>query len=288
MASHGLRVLVLGVVALGVAAGGAWYGLQQQKLVEVVSTDLNLYEKAQTRTPLVLTSRTAAAEGEVERGSVIGRLVPGRQLLVPRALVDGRKGYDLWLALEYTPGAGGMNGAGEFVIVNRGWIAESAVSDAAKFNVPDSEGEFAGYWVPLPLASENEVSREFCLEAAWPKTLSNPQPSFGDMKCLFNSQQIAQGLLLLTTELGEGADRNWTGQRQAGVQRYRTMAYGAFGVAGLAVLLWLGFALFGRPRPVVAAPAPAPAAPAATEPPAEETPAGKHHHPHTPLGKLQR
>ncbi|WP_162932339.1 SURF1 family cytochrome oxidase biogenesis protein [Solimonas sp. K1W22B-7] len=289
MASHGLRVLALGVVALGVAAGGAWYGLQQQKLAQAASADLALYESAQTRTPLVLTSRAAAVEGLVERGSVVGKLVPAKQLLVPRLQADGRKGYDLWLALEYTPGTGGMNGSGEFVIVNRGWIAESEVSDAAKFRVPDSEGEFSGYWVPLPLSADNELGAETCLDTSWPKTLRTPNPTFGDMKCLFNSQQIAQGLLMLTTELGEGADRNWTGQRQAIVKRYQTMVYGAFGAAALALLLWLGFAILGRPRPAVAAPAPAPAAPAATETPAEEAPAGaKHHHPHAPLGKLQR
>lgn len=286
---HGLRVLAVGVVALGAAAGLSWYGLQQQKLATAAANDLTLYEAAETRTALTVNSRTTVADGDVDRGTVVGRLAPARQLLVPHDLADGSKGYDLWMALEYTPGISGINSAGEFVIVNRGWIAEADVSDPAKFQVPDSESEFAGFWVSVPLASEQEVSREFCLDPAWPKKLAHPHPSLGDMKCLFNSQQIAQGLMLLTTDLGEGVTRDWVGQRRAVLQRYKMMVYGAFGGAGVAVLLWLGFALFGRPR-AAPAPAPAAAAPAAAATPAEGE-AGHHpkpHHPHAPLGKIQR
>jgi hypothetical protein len=278
---HGLRVLALGVVALGVAAGSSWYGLQQQKQAAVAAGDLSLYEAAQGRTPLVLTSNTSALEGEIELGTVSGSLVADRQLLVPRQLADGRKGYDLWLALSYTPGEGDASEAGEFVIVNRGWLSEAASADPAKLAVAATETQLAGYWVPLPLASEQEVSREFCLETAWPKTLSNPAPSFGDMKCLFNSQQIAQGLLMLNTDLGDGLDRDWVGQRQAVVKGYRTKSYAGFGGAALAVLLWLGFAVFGRKG----------AAPAATSAPAAaagDAAAGKAQQPHAPLGKIQR
>ncbi|PPE72952.1 hypothetical protein C3942_16165 [Solimonas fluminis] len=281
---HGLRVLALGVVALGAAAGSSWYGLQQQKQAAVAAGDLALYEAAQGRTPLVLTSNTSALEGEVELGSVSGSLVADRQLRVPRQLADGRKGYDLWLALSYTPGEGDASEAGEFVIVNRGWISEAASADPAKLAITASETQLAGYWVPLPLASEQEVSREFCLETTWPKTLANPLPSFGDMKCLFNSQQIAQGLLMLNTDLGDGLDRDWLGQRRAVVKGYQTGSYAGFGGAALALLLWLGFAIFGRPR---AAPAAAASATAAT-PAGDAAAPSKGHHPHAPLGKIQR
>lgn len=280
--SYGLRLVVVGLVTIGAAAGLSMFGIQQQKLAAAEASDLSLYEAAQTRQSLQLTSRTAAAEGEVERGSVVGRFVPARQLLVPHQLSDGRKGYDLWLALEYTPGTGGMNGAGEFVIVNRGWIDEAARADAARYVVPDAEGNYEGYWISMPLGGENEVSREFCLDPAWPKTLTNPVPSFGDMKCLFNSQQIAQGLMLLTSDLGDGLVRDWVGLRQAAVKRHQMMAYGAFGGAGLAVLLLLLFAILGRPKAAAPAPAPAPAAAAHGD-------AGhREKHPHAPMGKLNR
>lgn len=278
---HGLRVLAVGVVALGAAAGLSWYGLQQQKLASAAAGDLALYEAAQTRTPLAVTSRTTVAEGDVDRATVTGRLAPQRQLLVPHDLADGSKGYDLWLALEYNPGISAPSSAGEYVIINRGWIPESAVSDPAKFTVPDGESEFTGFWISVPLSGEQEASREFCLDPAWPKKLAMTNPSLGDMKCLFNSQLIAQGLLLLGTDLGDGLNRDWLGQRQATVKRYRTMVYASFGAAVLAVLLWLAFAMLGRKRAAQAAPAPAtPAAGEAAHP--------KGHHPHAPLGKIQR
>lgn len=278
--SHGLRVVALGVVALGVVAGSSWYGLQQQKQAAAAAADLALYEAAQGRTPLVLTSNTTASDGEVDLGNVSGKLVVDQQLLVPRRLAGNKDGYDLWLALSYTPGEGDASEAGEYVIINRGWISAADSRDPAKLGLSAAEAQLSGYWVSLPLASDHEVSREFCLETAWPKTLGSPDPSFGDMKCLFNSQQIAQGLLLLTTDLGDGLDRDWAGQRRALVKGFQTMSYAGFGGAALALLLWLGFAVFGRPK--AAAPA------AASAPVAGEAAPGKAQQPHAPLGKIQR
>ncbi len=277
--SHGLRVVALGVVALGVAAGASWYGLQQQKLAAASAADLALYEAAEGRTPLVLTSNTTASDGEVDLGNVSGKLVVDQQLLVPRRLAGDRDGYDLWLALSYTPGEGDASEAGEFVIINRGWISAADSRDPAKLGLSASEAQLSGYWVSLPLASDHEVSREFCLETAWPKTLASPDPSFGDMKCLFNSQQIAQGLLMLTTDLGDGLDRDWVGQRRDVVQHFQTMGYAGFGGAALALLLWLGFAIFGKPKAAQAR-APAAAAPSSDAAQAKSQPAS--------LGKIQR
>ncbi|HEY0917094.1 MAG TPA: SURF1 family cytochrome oxidase biogenesis protein [Solimonas sp.] len=277
--SHGLRVVALGVVALGVAAGSSWYGLQQQKLAAASAADLALYEAAQGRTPLVLTSNTTAAEGEVDLGNVSGKLVVDQQLLVPRTLAGGREGYDLWLALSYTPGEGDASEAGEFVIINRGWISAADSRDPAKLGLSAAETQLSGYWVSLPLASDHEVSREFCLETTWPKTLGSPDPSFGDMKCLFNSQQIAQGLLMLSSDLGDGLDRDWVGQRQAVVKGFQTLSYAGFGAAALALLLWLGFAIFGKPK------AAQPRAPAAAAPSADSAQAKTQP---TSLGKIQR
>ncbi|MDM4770111.1 SURF1 family cytochrome oxidase biogenesis protein [Solimonas sp. SE-A11] len=280
--SHGLRVLALGVVALGVAAGSSWFGLQQQKLAAASAADLALYEAAQGRTPLVLTSNTTASDGEVDLGNVSGKLVVDQQLLVPRRLAGGREGFDLWLALSYTPGEGDASEAGEFIIINRGWISAADSRDPAKLALSSAEVQLSGYWVSLPLASDHEVSREFCLETSWPKTLASPDPSFGDMKCLFNSQQIAQGLLMLSTDLGDGLDRDWVGQRQAVVKGFQAMSYAGFGGAALVLLLWLLLAILGKAKPK----APASAAPLAAA--AEGGQAAKPQNPHAPLGKLQR
>ncbi|HSW14531.1 MAG TPA: SURF1 family cytochrome oxidase biogenesis protein [Solimonas sp.] len=274
-----LQLVLAAVVLLGAAGASVSYGLKQRAAAAVSAGELALYEGAETREPLKITGQTVAAEGEVERALVIGRFDGGRQLLVPRELADGRKGYDVWASLVYNSIA--LNSSGELVMVNRGWITEEAKADPTSMQLPDGAMEIAGYWVSIPVSDENELARDTCLEPTWPKISTKVDPSFEDIKCLYNSQQIAQGVLLLSSNLGGSQLRDWTAQLAAMQKHQQTMSMLGFGGAGAALLLLVLFAIMSRPR--------GGAAPTATAPTAE---AGAHqhdrHHPHAPLGKLQR
>lgn len=274
----GGRLLVVAVVLIGAAVALGTYGLDQRQAAAAVAKEMALYQAATGREPLLISGQATAAEGEVDRAQLTGRLDAGRQLLVPRVQRDGRPGYDVWTTLQYS-NAGVATG--ELVVINRGWIAESAKADAATFAVPDGDLQIEGFWTSLPVSSPDDLSLEFCQQPTWPKTLNKAIPSFADAKCLFNSQQIAQGLVLLISELAGELDNDWIGQQQAAVEGTMRKAWVAFGSAAAAIFALLIYALLGRRRSALPAETPRPAA--GTEPGAAPHPDRAHH---SPLGKL--
>jgi len=273
--SFAVRLSVAAIVLCGAAAGLAVYGLKQRAAAATEGATLALYQAAADGAPLTISGQATAAEGEIQRAFARGRFDPARQVLVPHQLADGRQGYDIWISLLYN---NGVTSTGELIVINRGWVAATATTDPAVFQVPTDEVEVQGYWLPLPMEATGDLELANCIDPTWPKTYTKVLPSFADIKCLFNSQQIAQGVVQLTNELGGGLQHDWLEQQSARVQRLRLMSQLSLGGAAAALLGLLAYAVFGRPRKPGAA-APRSASAATAKPQAAE------HKPHAPLGK---
>lgn len=269
-----VRLSLAAVVLGGTAAGLAIYGMKQRAAAATEGATLAQYQAAAERSPLTISGQATAAEGEIQRAVARGRFDPARQVLVPHQLADGREGYDVWISLLYSNGFN--NNTGELIVVNRGWIAAEATVDPAVFQVPTDEVEVQGFWLPLPMEATGDLELANCIDPTWPKTYTKVLPSFADIKCLYNSQQIAQGVVQLNTDFGSGLQHDWLEQQSARAQRLRLMSRIGFGGAAVAILALLAFAVFGRPRKSSAAPLP---------PAAAATPHAPERHPRAPLGK---
>lgn len=249
------------IALLGIGAAAASYGLGQWQLAAVSANQLAKFEASATAPVLEIGINSVADPDSIDRSLLKGQLDPQRHTLLRHQLADGRDGYYVWTPLKFISG----NSAGEYTMINRGWVPLAAAQQPLLLSVPDEEVEIEGLWVAVPASAGEGLSLEVCSSGSWPKILDAHQPNYADIKCLVNAQQVAQGLVLLTAPTTAGFEMDWIAEPRALQATQRRQAWLGFLAAALAIgavpLVWLW-----RRRAAPAAMSAAPDEAAATTP----------------------
>lgn len=236
-----MSVIKWGIMSalLGICAAAAIYGLGQWQLADVSAKRLAKFEASATAPLLEIGVNSVADPDSIDRSLLKGRLDPQRHTLLRHRLADGRDGYYVWTPLKFISG----NSAGEYTMINRGWVPLAAAQQPLLLSVPDEEVEVEGLWVAVPASAGEGLSLEVCSSGNWPKVLDAHQPNYADIKCLVNAQQVAQGLVLLTAPATAGFETDWVAEPRALHSLQQRQAWLGFFAAVLALagipLLWL-------------------------------------------------
>lgn len=216
---------------LGICAAAAIYGLGQWQLADVSAKRLAKFEASAVAPLLEIGVNSVADPDSIDRSLLKGRLDPQRHTLLRHRLADGRDGYHVWTPLKFISG----NSAGEYTMINRGWVPLTAAQQPLLLSVPDEEVEIEGLWVAVPASADEGLSLEVCSSGDWPKILDAHQPNYADIKCLVNAQQVAQGLVLLTAPATAGFETDWVAEPRAMQALQQRQAWLGFLVAMLAL-----------------------------------------------------
>lgn len=227
------------IVLLGICAAAATYGLGQWQLADLSAKHLAKFEASATAPLLEIGINSVADPDSIDRSLLKGRLDPQRHTLLRHRLADGREGYYVWTPLKFISG----NSAGEYTMINRGWVPLAAAEQPLLLSVPDQDVEIEGLWVAVPASAGEGLSLEVCSSDSWPKILDAHQPNYADIKCLVNAQQVAQGLVLQTAPATAGFETDWIAEPRALHSLQQRQAWLGFIAAALALagipLVWL-------------------------------------------------
>ncbi len=150
---------------------------------------------------------SVAADGRIpshgRRIELEGYWLADRQVLMDNQIRQGQVGVHVWTPLR-------LADSRNLVLVDRGWLPSSPYRDQLPDTGSPEHGRITirGLWRTLPEAGLSTDDGR-CESAApvWPQRLN--YPSLELLECLYQ-QPVANGLLLLDPDSGEGFLREWS------------------------------------------------------------------------------
>lgn len=163
------------------------------------------------------------------RLSLRGHYEPQRQFLLDAMSHEGRPGFHVWTPLR--------SEAGDVLIVNRGWIPQSATRTAGvDIAVTDAELSVSGHLRRFPEPGVRLGSASVPpAETPWPRIVLYPEPA--EISAALGTP-VAERVLMLDAAAEQGFLRDWA---PSGIGPDRHIAYAAqwFGLAAALLIIFI-------------------------------------------------
>lgn len=202
---------------------GTW---QLDRGIRKIALQQTLDEARQQAPTALSRSSEAAQKDSALHARAAGRYDSAHQLLLDNEGYEGRAGYHVLTPLRLDDGA--------IVIVNRGWVPQTASrSQLPDIAVGEEARQVVGLWRE-PARPGLRLAVDNCAGDRWPRVLQYPEVK--DFRCLLG-EAVLPGVLLLQADAADGYVRDW--RVSTGFPPQRHYAYAAQWYAFAATLLFL-------------------------------------------------
>lgn len=202
---------------------GSW---QLNRGIQKIALQQTLDDAVQQAPSLLSHGTEPAPKDSALHAQAEGRYDSAHQLLLDNEGYEGRPGYHVLTPLRLADGA--------LVIVNRGWVPQTADrSLLPDLTVGEETRQVIGLWRE-PAKPGLRLAVDNCAGSVWPRVLQYPEVQ--DFRCLLG-EAVLPGVLLLQADAADGYVRDW--RVSIGFPPQRHYAYAAQWYAFAATLLFL-------------------------------------------------